>query len=116
MDQVMLATLAAAVTVLATECGKGVATEAGKDIWTKIKSLFGWTAEPKPSELFQAIATRLSPDESLVKEVRKLLQETPNTGRASASQLIGLLVSDHALVANIVNVQGGIKFSSTHRS
>ena len=46
MEPLTLATLTAAVTVLATEVGKGAAAEAGKSAWGKIKSLFKWSAEP----------------------------------------------------------------------
>lgn len=45
MEPLTLATLTGAVTVLASEVGKGIASEAGKSAWGRIKSLFNWSAD-----------------------------------------------------------------------
>lgn len=75
MDPIALATVTSALTFLGTECAKGAASNAGKDIWSKTKSLLGWTKEPDAQELPKAIATRIHENEALLAELMKLLPE-----------------------------------------
>ena len=65
MDPVTLATITSAVTVLATECAKKAAAEAGKDLWAKIKSLLKWNDEPPIATVPERIARELQSDPSL---------------------------------------------------
>lgn len=52
MEPLTLATLTAAVTVLALEVGKGAAAEAGKSASGKIKSLIRWSPDPGVADLY----------------------------------------------------------------
>lgn len=110
MEPVTLATVTAALTLLGTECAKGIASQVGKDIWTKAKNLFGWTEEPKPAELPQTIATRLQNDDVLSSQIIKLLQEAKNTD--ASMQMIGSLVNNLTAGKVVVagKVEGGITF------
>jgi hypothetical protein len=109
MDPVTLATVTAALTLLSTECAKGVASEAGKDLWSRARGLLGWTKEPDAQELPKAIATQLNTDQALMGQVIALLQEAK--GAASSVQMVGSLVgtltAEKAVVAQ--KVEGGIK-------
>ncbi len=107
MDPITLATVTSAVTLLATECGKGLASEAGKATWSKIRSLLGWQDEPTEKtekEFAPAVARRLEKDEVVVRQIVALLQEQPAVGTASA--LVGSIQADKVVVAETLNVSG----------
>jgi len=89
IDPISLATVTAALTVLGTETAKGVASEAGKNIWTKTKDLLGWTTDPDATALPKAIAARLHGDEALFDRILTLLQDA-KTGDTSV-QMVGPL-------------------------
>ena len=101
MDPITLATVTAALTMLATECAKGVASEAGKSAWTKIKSLFGWKAEPAPAQLPTDIAERLAKDDALLSQVAELLKKK-STG--TASMMVGSIRAKKVVVAKKIKV------------
>mgnify|MGYP005635612045 FL=1 len=84
MDPITLATVTAALTVLATECSKGAAKEVGEDLWTKAKSLLGWKKQPATTDLASAIAEKLHSDQDLMREMVKLLQQTNSVENVSA--------------------------------
>jgi hypothetical protein len=84
VDPVTLATVTAALTVLGSEVGSGIAKEAGKDLWSKAKSLLGLKKEPEQADLASTIAERLSGDEDLMKSLVELLQQTQPVERVSA--------------------------------
>ena len=46
MGTLTLATVTRAVTPLAAEVGKAIASEAGKSAWGRTKALFKWPKEP----------------------------------------------------------------------
>jgi len=106
MDPITLATVTAALTTLAAECATGAASEIGKDAWEKIKSLFGWKAEPVPAQLPADIEQRLKKDDDLLRRVVELLQKQP-TGTASA--MVGSIVAKNVAVIN--ENKGPISFS-----
>jgi hypothetical protein len=109
VDPIALATATSALTVLASECAKGAASEVGKDIWSKAKGLFGWTQEPIASELPKAIATELHGNEELLSAIVKLLAEAHTDDRSTqiAGSLVGNLRSEKTVVAQ--KIEGGIK-------
>jgi hypothetical protein len=109
MDPIVLATATAALTLLGTESAKGMASQAGKDIWSKARSLLGWTKEPTAPELPKAIATRLHGDEALLAQLVKLLAEAtaPDSSVQMAGSLVGSLTTEKAVVAQ--KIDGGIK-------
>jgi len=106
MDPITLATITAAVTVLATEAAKGAASEAGKDLWGKLKTLFGWQTDPKPEELPQTLARRINDDAQLAKQVLDLLQQHPTT---TASAMVGHIQAAKVIVANEIRIEGDLK-------
>lgn len=83
IDPIALATLTSAVTVLGNEFLKGVAGEAGKTTWTKIKTILGWNSDPKPAEIPEKVATALSESPHLAEQIIELLK-THETGSPSA--------------------------------
>lgn len=106
MEPTTLATVTAALTILAAECAKGAASEIGKDAWKKIKSLFGWKTEPVPAQLPADIEERLQKDDALLRQVVELLQKQP-TGAASA--MVGSIRAKNVVV--IKKNKGPISFS-----
>jgi stage V sporulation protein SpoVS len=109
VDPITLATATSALTLLGTECAKGAASEAGKDMWSKAKSLLKWSKEPEPKELPKAIATALHDDEELLLQVVKLLVTAPgpDLSKQVAGTLVGNLRSGKTVVAQ--KIEGGIK-------
>jgi hypothetical protein len=100
MDPIVLATLTSGATVLAAECAKGAASEAGKDVWTKIKSLFGWKKEPQLMQLAPTIAQRLQADADLARKLVDLLQQDR---AGTASTLVGTINADKVVVARKID-------------
>ncbi len=108
MDAISLATVTAALTVMASEFGKGTLSAAGGDVWTKVKSLFGWKEQPPPAELAPAMAGRLQKDAQLAKDVVQLLQ---HQAVGSASAFAGSLEihANRVTVTNIGKLEGGLR-------
>ena len=104
MDPVTLATVTAALTLLGTECAKGVASQAGKDIWSKAKSILGWAKDPDAQELPKAIATKLNTDQVLVGQIVALLQEAKAAD--SSVQMVGTLVGTLTTEKAVVGAEG----------
>lgn len=104
MDPVTLATITSAVTLLATECAKGLSSEAGKSTWNAIKSLFKWDADPGPDELAKLIAQHMEKDPEAAKQVVELLQADDSVGGASA--LVGNIDAQKVVVAGEIDVKG----------
>jgi hypothetical protein len=88
IDQVALATITASATVLGNEFLKGIAGEAGKSTWLKIKSLFGWEADPTPAELPEKIASSLVASPELANQLLALLKQAPTN---EVSAMVGKL-------------------------
>jgi hypothetical protein len=109
MDPVTLATVTAALTLLGTECAKGLASQAGKDLWSRAKGLLGWAKEPDTQELPKAIATKLSSDQALMGQLITLLREAKASDSSTqmVGSLVGTLAAEKAVVAQ--KVEGGIK-------
>jgi hypothetical protein len=88
IDPLALSSLTAAVSVLANECLKGIASEAGKTTWARIKTLLGWASDPTPEELPEKIhkAATTTPD-----VVEKLLELLKSNQTGTATALVGAL-------------------------
>ncbi|MGD2107982.1 MAG: hypothetical protein PVI86_01195 [Phycisphaerae bacterium] len=110
MDPITLATVTSAVSVLATEFAKGAASDAGGDAWKKIKSLFGWKAEPEPAQLAPTAARQLQGDEKLAAEVASMLQ-AQHTG--TPSDLVGNISvkAGKVAVTTVKTVEGDLNIS-----
>jgi hypothetical protein len=107
MDPITLATISSAVSVLAMECAKGIASATGKDLWGKIKSLFGWQTEPPPSELAESIASELQKDPKRAAQILTLLKQTANTGSFSAP-LVSKIDAKKVIVADKIDIHGNL--------
>ncbi len=105
MDPITLATVTSALTVLATEATKATASEAGKELWAKVKSLFCWKTEPARSDLAPSIAIRLNNDSDIAARVVALLRESNlNDGTTLAvGTLVTNLSADKVIVANRID-------------
>ena len=79
----VLASLTAAVTVLANEYLKGVASEAGKSCWAEIKTLLGWKSDPPAAQIPDQVAAKLNESPEMAEKLVQLLKDHP-TGTASA--------------------------------
>jgi hypothetical protein len=88
MDPVTLATVTSGVTLLAAESAKGLAGQAGQDIWFKIKSILGWREDPALEQVAPEAATRLQNDDLAAREILRLLQENRGT-TGSAGAVVG---------------------------
>jgi hypothetical protein len=104
MDPVTLATITSAVTVLATETGKGLAGEAGKSAWAGIKSVLGFKSDPPPAELAPAVAARLADDEEAAREIVRLLRE--HAGGSSSAAIVGQVNAERVIVIKDQTVAG----------
>lgn len=104
MDPVTLASITSALTVLGTECGKGVASNAGKDLWNRVKAMMNWKKEPDLQELPATIAEQLRNDRNLASNVIKLLQKNQLAG--TASTLVRNIDAEKVIVIQNMQVDG----------
>jgi hypothetical protein len=110
MDPVALATVTSAVTLLATEAGKGLAGEAAKDLWTQIRTRLGLAKEPPRDELAPAVAGALAQDEGAAGDVVRLLQQ--HAGHAGdAAALVGRIDAEKVVYIANQTVFGGQTFN-----
>ncbi len=105
MEPVTLAMITSAATVLASEVGKGTASEAGKSAWGRVKSLFNWSAEPAEADLTDAIKRALEANEVLACQVVEILNAQP---KDSASSLVGKISVDKGKVTVANTITGNI--------
>jgi hypothetical protein len=96
----MLATISASVALLGHEFLKGGADEAGKNAWSAIKHLFGWSSDPPEAELPATVSKALESSPEIPAKVLEILK-SENLGAPSA------------MVGNITNVGGTIKIVNT---
>lgn len=94
IDPNALAQITATVGIIGNEYLKGVASDAGKATWFRIKEMFGWVSDPPQAEISELAA--------------RALKESPNL----TAELLELLKSDRAgktaaLVGNIEVNSGG---------
>jgi hypothetical protein len=83
IDPIALASITSAVSVLGNEFLKGIAGEAGKSTWAKIKTLFNWQSEPEAEDIPHAVATALTQSPQLAAQILDLLKQQ-DTGSPSA--------------------------------
>jgi hypothetical protein len=98
IDPLNLAVITSAVSVLGVEYAKGIATEAGKSSWEKIKQLFGWVEDPHPAEIPQRAAAALVDSPELAKSILGLLKR--DTGSGGTAAMVG-----HITAEKVINVQ-----------
>jgi hypothetical protein len=100
IEPAALAAIAASVSVVGNEYLKGVASEAGKATWSAVKSLFGWTSDPAPSEIPGKVTAALNDSPALAEKLLPLLK---NDGSASA--MVGKIeaIGGKVVVAQVIN-------------
>lgn len=86
IDPVALASITAAVSVIANEYFKNMASEAAKSTWEGVKKLFGWNIDPVPAEVPFKVATALTASPDLVE---KLLEIIKADRQATSSAMVG---------------------------
>jgi hypothetical protein len=105
---VVLAALTSALTLVATEAIKGVASNASKDLWTKIKSTFGWSADPPLDQVPLEIASRLDIDPQLAAKLLELLQSSLPSNE-TAAMVVSHITANRMIIATNVNVGGELR-------
>lgn len=105
MEPITLATITAALTVLATDVISGAASAAGEDLWQKAKALLGWRAEPDLPNLAVAIAEELQRNEERAGQLVALLQEHPHVDQPGAA-LVSKIDAKKVIVTQRLEVQG----------
>ena len=108
MDPITLATVTSAVSVLASECAKGAASDAGKDLWARIKSLLSWSKDPELADLAPLLAKQLSANEKLALNIVELLKGSPEA-ETVAGKLVGRIDAQKVIVAGRIEVSGDFK-------
>lgn len=100
VEPAALVTISAAVSLVGNEYVKGVASEAGKATWSAVKSLFGWTSDPAPSEIPGKVTAALTASPALAEKLLPLLKSD-----AAASAMIGKIEvsGGKIVVAHIIN-------------
>jgi hypothetical protein len=110
MDPLTLATVTSAVTLLATEAGKGLAGEAAKDIWTQIRTRLGLVKDPPKEEMAPTIARALAADHTAAGDVVRLLQQHA-AHAGDASSLVGRIDAEKVIYVANQTVFGGQTFN-----
>lgn len=88
IDPIVLSTLTGAVSVVANEYFKGIATDAGKTTWSGIKSLLGWTSDPAPAEIPNRVAQAIAASPETTERLLKLLKgDQASRGAALVGEL-----------------------------
>lgn len=105
MDPITLATITSAVTVVATEAGKGVMAGVGQDVWARIKGVLGLQKDPPPAELAPTIATRLEHDDEAAREVLRLLREHADASPKAAA-IVGQINAEKVVIIPNQTVHG----------
>ena len=82
MEPITLAAVTTAVVTLALDAAKGVATDAARDTWGKVKVWLGWTKEPATEDLATAVAAALAANTTAAEQIVAELKSA-NTGTAS---------------------------------
>ena len=103
VDPITVATITSAVSVLGNECLKGIAGEAGKTLWGRIKSKLGWNSEPDPAAIPAETAKKLSASPELAKEILELLHTAKGVG--VVGQMVGSITAEKVVVAETITAQ-----------
>ena len=98
MDPVVLSSVTAAVSILASEYIKGFASETGKATWAGVKSLLGWKSDPDLGGILQKIAASLSSSEETG---AKLLELLKGSNAESAAALVGRIEVNNGKIVNV---------------
>ena len=100
MDPTVVAAIAGALTALSAEVAKGVAAEAGKDAWGKIKNILGSKSSDALEEAQSEIVKQIEANPEIA---QKLLTMLKSSQSKNAGQLVGSLNAEKVVVANDIN-------------
>jgi hypothetical protein len=81
IDPNALSSIAAAVSALGNEYLKGIASDAGKATWTRIRSLLGWTSDPAATEISEKVTDAVAASPEIASKLLELLR-TNEIGQA----------------------------------
>jgi CHASE3 domain sensor protein len=101
LDPVSLAALTSAITLVGQDYAKGIASEAGKATWERIKSLFGWHAEPPLAAIPERVAAGITASPEIAEELLKLLKQAPSQAAASLVQNVTITGGKVVMAQNI---------------
>ena len=99
MDPIALAQITAAVTVLGTKVAEGVASAAGKSLWSGVVQLFKWKDVPPTSDLAKRTAEHLSQRPEDAPLVLQLLQQDNST----VGMLVGKIDAKNVVVSQKID-------------
>lgn len=103
MEPALVATITTALTVLAAEVSKGAASEAGKDAWKNIKSLFKSNHLEPLDENLSLLSEKLECNPQVIPELLVLLKASQSD---NVGNLVGSIDAEKVIVAS--NISGDI--------
>lgn len=92
IDANALTQITAAVAVVGNEYLKGIASDAGKTTWSKVKQIFGWISDPEPELIATEAANALEEKPDLAPVLLELLKS--ECARAVAPLVRNIQVND----------------------
>lgn len=105
MEPITLAVVTTAATSLALEATKDFAKDEIKSVWTKVKGLLGFKAEPKTEDLAEKIATALNANALLAEQI---LAELKATNTSIASKLAAKVTVNVQQTTGPINAGGKV--------
>lgn len=109
MDPILVATVTAAVTVLAREVGKAAIGASVHQLWQRIAHAFSWKEQPKESDLAPEVAKRLLADAALTARIAAILKESGPDAKVVGA-LVARIDAQKVVVADSIVVHGDFKF------
>ena len=76
MDPAARVSLISAVTLLGRDYLQGIASESGKATWKQVKSLFGWTSDPRPEELPKLVSAEVAHSPKTAERLLRILEQS----------------------------------------
>ncbi|HEV7747501.1 MAG TPA: hypothetical protein VGO56_21060 [Pyrinomonadaceae bacterium] len=101
MDPTVLAAITGALAVLSTEVAKGIAGEAGKSAWEKIKVLLGSRPQEGLDSGQNDVAAQLEGNPEITLQVLDLLKSSQSK---NVGQLVGSITAEKVVVANDIGI------------
>ena len=96
MEPTLIATITTALTALSMEVSKGIASEAGKEAWNKIKHLLGSKPQRALDKAHTVVAESLEANPEILCELLELLKASQS---ANVGPLVGSIDAEEVIVA-----------------
>ena len=97
--------MTSAVTMLAVECAKGVASGVGKSLWAEIKSLLTWKEEPEIADLAIEIAKKLQASPDMAQQVEVILKNKQSSSSTISGALIAHVSGGKVIAGQTIHIQ-----------